>query len=237
MDQETNGTGKNAYAPPVYPTSPINSVSIMSNKELRARTREQLHGVWKKMAFAFLVVFLVHIPFYASIALNQLHPDVTAFIILHAVLYITSIVIAGPFYLGFAGYFLKRIRGEDIFIKNIFDGFKQFWRGFVLMLLTSIFILLWMLLLFVPGIIKSFSYSMVFFILHDNPEMKPNQALKESCRMMKGYKWKLFCLEFSFIGWGLLGILTLGVGYFWLCPYMYMSIANFYENLKASRKN
>jgi uncharacterized membrane protein len=67
--------------------------------------------------------------------------------------------------------------------------------------------------------------------------MKPNQALKESCRMMKGYKWKLFCLGISFIGWLLLGVLTLGIGYLWIFPYMYMSFANFYENLKTSQKN
>ncbi|GHV88197.1 membrane protein [Spirochaetia bacterium] len=241
MENETSATGENPYQPPEYPASSIVSDEkygiIQPNSVLRAYTREQLHGVWKKMAFAFFVIFLVYIPFYAGMVLNQIYPDVTAFTVIFWALYIVAMIIGGPFYLGFAGYFLKRIRGEAISTKNIFDGFKQFGRSFVLMLLTGIFTVLWMLLLFVPGIIKSFSYSMAFFILHDNPEMKPNQALKESCRMMKGYKWKLFCLEFSFIGWALLGILTLGIGYFWLYPYMYMSIANFYENLKTSQKN
>jgi uncharacterized membrane protein len=77
---------------------------------------------------------------------------------------------------------------------------------------------------------------MAFFILHDNPEMRPNQALKESSRMMKGYKWKLFCLQLSFIGWLMLGTLTLGIAYLWIAPYMGMSLANFYENLKESQK-
>jgi uncharacterized membrane protein len=210
---------------------------IQPNNILRAFAREQLHGVWKKMAFTFFVVFLILMPLYISSILDQLYPDVAVFSIAYVILYVIAVIIGGPFYLGFAGYFLKRIRGEDIFIKNIFDGFKDFSRSFLLMLLTFIFTFLWMLLLIIPGIIKSLSYSMAFFILYDNPEMKPRQALKESCRMMKGFRWKLLCLGFSFIGWILLGILTLGIGLFWLYPYMYISIANFYENLKISQKS
>ncbi|MDR2194145.1 MAG: DUF975 family protein [Treponema sp.] len=210
---------------------------IQSNHALRNSAKEQLHGVWKKMAFAFFVVFLIYIPLYISTVLNQLYADVAVFSILYAVFSIIYMIIVGPFCLGFAGYFLKRIRGEDIYTKNIFDGFKQFSRGFVLMLLTYIFTLLWTLVLIIPGILKSLSYSMAFFILYDNPEMKPNQALKESCRMMKGYRGKLFCLAFSFIGWLLLSVITLGIGLFWLYPYMCMSIANFYENLKTNQKD
>ncbi|MDR0785503.1 MAG: DUF975 family protein [Treponema sp.] len=210
---------------------------IQPNNVLRASTREQLHGVWKKMAFTFFVAFLIHIPLYISTILNQLYTEVAVFSITYAALAIIYMVIGGPFYLGFAGYFLKRIRGEDICTKNIFDGFKRFSHSFVLMLLTYIFTFLWTLILIIPGIIKSLSYSMAFFILYDNPEMEPRQALKESCRMMKGYRGKLFCLELSFIGWLLLGILTLGIGWLWLYPYMYMSIANFYENLKTNQKD
>jgi uncharacterized membrane protein len=210
---------------------------IQPNNVLRASTREQLHGVWKNMAFTFFVLLLIHIPFYTSMVLNQLYTEVAVFSIMYATLTIIYAVVGGPFYLGLVGYFLKRIRGENIYMKNIFDGFKHFSRGFVLMLLTYIFTFLWTLILIIPGIIKSLSYSMAFFILYDNPEMKPHQALKESCRMMKGYRGKLFCLYFSFIGWVLLSILTLGIGLLWLYPYMYMSIAHFYENLKIGQKN
>jgi len=52
--------------------------------------------------------------------------------------------------------------------------------------------------------------------------------------MMTGFKWKLFCLHLSFIGWAILAILSLCIGYLWLVPYMYASLANFYENLKAT---
>lgn len=210
----------------------VNYDVIQPNNVLRTSARENLHGVWKKTAFIF---FVIYTPLYVGTVLGQLYAEVAVFSIMHTAVVIIYITLGGPFYLGFAGYFLKRIRGEDAYTKNIFDGFRYFSRGFVLGLLTYVFTLLWSLLLILPGIIKSLSYSMAFFILYDNPEMSPRQALKESCRMMKGYRGKLFGLTLSFIGWFFLGLLALGIGQFWVYPYMHMSLANFYENLKTNQ--
>jgi uncharacterized membrane protein len=88
------------------------------------------------------------------------------------------------------------------------------------------------LLLIVPGIVKSFSYSMSYFILRDNPGMGSSKAITASRNMMKGYKGKLFGLYLSFLGWAILCVLSLGIGYLWLVPYMMQTIANFYEELK-----
>jgi len=87
----------------------------------------------------------------------------------------------------------------------------------------------------VPGVIKSFSYSMAPFILADNPGMKPLKAITASKRMMKGYKWRFFCLQFSFIGWACLAVLSVGIGFLWLYPYVYVSMAEFYETLKRGQ--
>jgi len=73
---------------------------------------------------------------------------------------------------------------------------------------------------------------MAFYILNDNPTLGAMDALKASKQMMKGYKWKLFCLQLSFIGWCLLSIFTLFIGLLWLIPYIQASIAAFYQNLK-----
>ena len=89
-----------------------------------------------------------------------------------------------------------------------------------------------MLLLIVPAIIAAFSYSMVFYILADNPDISPTNALKKSKEMMMGYKWKIFFLGLSFLGWALLAILTLGIGLLWLMPYIQVSTINFYEDIK-----
>jgi uncharacterized membrane protein len=91
-----------------------------------------------------------------------------------------------------------------------------------------------MLLLIVPGIIAAISYSQTFYILADDPGMDAISAIDKSKKMMRGYKWKYFCLGLRFIGWALLCILTLGIGLFWLDTYMQTSFAKFYDDVKAN---
>jgi uncharacterized membrane protein len=98
----------------------------------------------------------------------------------------------------------------------------------------TIFIILWTLLLIIPGIIMSLAYSMTFYILADNPDINPIDAIRKSREMMYGYKWKIFCLNLRFIGWGFLCIFTMGIGLLWLLPYMSVSFAKFYEEAKAN---
>jgi uncharacterized membrane protein len=208
---------------------------IQPNRTLRAYARGQLRGVWGQTALAYFVVSLVYLPSNIFSALNALNrfdvevpiPSLTA----HGFT-ILALVIAGPLYLGITGYFLKRMRSEPAGIQNMFEGLNRFGQGFALSFLTGLFTFLWLLLLIIPGVIKAFSYSMAFFIMNDNPGISPLEAIKQSRLMMKGYKWKLFTLYVSFTGWCLLGIASLFIGFFWITPYMYLSVANFYENLK-----
>jgi uncharacterized membrane protein len=91
--------------------------------------------------------------------------------------------------------------------------------------------------LIVPGIIKSFSYSQVYFILKDTPTISANEAITQSRKLMFGYKWKYFLLLLSFIGWGILSVITLGIGFIWLVPYMTASLAAFYDQLVKKQNN
>jgi len=116
-------------------------------------------------------------------------------------------------------------------IEDMFYGFQTFVPSFVLQLLTTIFVLLWLLLFIVPGIIKALAYSMAPYILADNPEMSGLDAINASKEMMQGHKGRLFCLLFSFIGWFLLAILTFGVGFIFLAPYVATAKAEFYQDL------
>jgi uncharacterized membrane protein len=227
---------------------------MQPNKVLRSCAREQLRGIWKKMAFISFVYLLILFPFNASGILNAIFEDSPAFSFWEIYSSIVLMILRGPFTLGFAGLYLSRIRGEAFSIKNLFDGFLKFGKSLVLGLLTTIFIFLWSLLFIIPGIIKRLSYSMAFYILHDNPDMKPLQALEKSEQMMDGYKGKYFALKLSFAGWllgiaavagGIMflpfawvslagGMLAVGIGLCWLWPYMDMTLALFYENLKTS---
>lgn len=137
-------------------------------------------------------------------------------------------------YIGYSNTFNQLLTcGDDRLTANMFSNtFKGYWRNvwacFLMMLFTS----LWMLLLIIPGIVKAFAYSMTPYILKDNPELTANQAINLSVKMMKGHKFDLFYLELSFIGWGILSVFTFGLGYLWLMPYMYTSIAAFYQDVK-----
>ena len=101
--------------------------------------------------------------------------------------------------------------------------------------MVTLYTLFWGLLLIIPGIIKSLAYSMTYFISKDHPEYSIDECIEASKRMMDGHKGELFVLYLSFIGWFLLGILTLGIGYLWLIPYMDTTIAHYYEELKAEQ--
>ena len=147
---------------------------------------------------------------------------------------IITLVITGPLTLGLTIVFSNLIKGEKAEIANVFDGFKNFVNSFLLYILNSIFTALWSLLFVIPGIVMSYAYSMSYYILKDNPELSANEARKQSIEMMRGNKWRLFCLDFSFIGWSLLSMFTFGILMLWVTPVMQASHAAFYESLKPA---
>lgn len=144
---------------------------------------------------------------------------------------IALLLIGGALALGMATAVLTTARRGEPKVGMLFSGFRRFGASLALYLLIGIFTFLWSLLLIIPGIVKAYSYSMSYFILADYPELSANDARKESMRIMSGYKWRLFCLDFSFIGWYLLCILTLGILTFWIAPYQQTARAKFYQEL------
>lgn len=142
-------------------------------------------------------------------------------------------LIYSPFSYGYYISLLKLVREKDTnMISQMFRNFANYKRAFFVPLIVFIYTILWSLLLIIPGIIKSLSYSMTYFISKDHPEYTINECIEESRHIMDGYKWKLFVLYLSFIGWILLGALTLGIAYLWIKPYMYITIVHFYEEIK-----
>ena len=143
-----------------------------------------------------------------------------------------------PISWGLAIIFLKAFRGTKSSLSNLFDGFQDFSRVFLTLFLQGLYILLWTLLLVIPGIVKGISYSMTAFVLADNPELKYDAAITRSSQLMKGHKMQYFWFALSFIGWYLLAALTLGIGFLWLIPYYHTAKAAFYhELLEEEQKN
>ena len=145
-----------------------------------------------------------------------------------------AILVTGPMSLGAAYVILKLARtGQKIDFKDLFRGFTQdIGQNILLGLLSSLFVALWSLLLIVPGIMKAYSYSMIYYIKADHPEYDWRTCLHASQEMTYGHKMELFVLDLSFIGWYILGTLCLGVGTLWVIPYHETAKALVYEQIK-----
>jgi uncharacterized membrane protein len=150
--------------------------------------------------------------------------------------FIISLIIGGPFALGLVFFSLSILRNKNPKFEQLFSGFNYFSKAFVANLLVMIFTFLWMLLLIIPGIIKSLAYSMTFYIIADNKNIEPSEAIDKSINLMDGHKWELFGLWLWFCLLGILCIFTIGIGFLWLAPYVGVRLANFYENIKSSRR-
>lgn len=193
---------------------------MFNRGELKTAAKDQLRGNWAKVGGLFLVILILMIGV-------QYVPFVGGLIYMLAIGAITlSMVIMS----------LKVYNGENLGIEDVFIGFKNWAKSLGLLIWQELFIFLWALLLIIPGIIKAYSYSMSMYVLADNPDIGIREAMNESKRITKGYKMDLFVLQLSFIGWGLLVPLTLGIGLFWFIPYVQVTQANAYKKiLEASR--
>ncbi|MDR0519567.1 MAG: DUF975 family protein [Clostridiales Family XIII bacterium] len=120
------------------------------------------------------------------------------------IMYLYQILVAGALTLGITQIYLRYRRMQQAPYELLFSGFSNYGRAFGLFFLQTLFILLWSLLLIIPGIIAFYRYRLAFCILADNPQISPLEAINISKGIMQGNKWKAFCLDLSFIGWYLL---------------------------------
>ncbi len=145
-----------------------------------------------------------------------------------------AILIFNPLEIGLRHYFLESTQMR-FHLENILRGFTggRYRNVVITMLLRNIYNALWYLLLIVPGIIKSYSYAMVPYLLAENPGIPPSRAIEMSIQITDGHKWKMFVLDLSFIGWFLLGALALGVGFLFVLPYSNTTHAQLYVALRT----
>lgn len=193
---------------------------MTSNAELRARARKTLgNGLFtNEWLFALL----------ASLIASAVIGFTSTFIIGFLIVGIVNIGI-GKYYLGRAR---RTVKHDDFMV--LIDGAKGDIGGNIILgLLIGIFTFLWSLLFIIPGIVKSYAYSMAYFIKIDHPEYTATQALDESQKIMKGNKMKLFLLDLSFIGWIILGALCFGIGTLWVTAYMEAAHAEFYRDING----
>ena len=194
---------------------------LTPNADLMRQAREALKGKWGVAVVGNLI-------FLAVSAGSQFLPWIGG---------VANLVLSGPLVLGLALFFLALSRGQEVQVSRVFDGFQRFVDALVTYLLMVLLIFLWSLLLIIPGIMAALSYALTFFLMADQPGLKGMEALKESQRLMKDNRWKLFCLFLRFLGWFLLGALTMGIGFLWILPYVQTTAARFYDDVRGTARD
>ena len=158
---------------------------------------------------------------------------VGAFVLVAGIGLVIKIFLVNPIKLGGVHFFTENIEAGPMPVGAIKSGFQNYGHNFVVLLLQDVYLTLWFLLLIVPGLIKAYSYRMVPYILAEHPEFSATEVITRSREMMNGHKWQAFKLDLSFLGWILLGALTLGlVNVFWTAPYMESAQAALYLKLR-----
>lgn len=174
---------------------------------------------------------------------DGLLPEIQA-VLVGAALYILAVavvmtvvffVLRSVVSLGYARFNLDLVdRRTEPQLGSLFANFPNWKNAVLTQLLQSLYVLLWSLLLVIPGIVASYSYAMTPYILAEEPELSPSEAIFRSRQMMSGNRLRLFCLQLSFIGWDILSSLTLGIGSLWLTPYKECARAAFYREVSGT---
>ena len=188
----------------------------MTRAQLKSMAKEQMSG---KLGVLIAIILIIGVVTFVVSAI----PVVGA---------IGAFIITPAFSLALCTIYLKVTKKEDIEISDAFKGFNKTGRALWLNILICFFTFMWSLLLVIPGIIKSYSYSMAYYVLADNPELTAREALARSKEIMKGHKFEYFVLQLSFFWWYVLVGITCGFASLYVAPYMSTTVTNFYNSIK-----
>ncbi|MBQ8753209.1 MAG: DUF975 family protein [Clostridia bacterium] len=197
-----------------------------------------LSGVTSILSFSFIFSMLPS--FYILDQMDMNDPTVffstffTSYLGTMGILLIFTLFVGGILQVGCMGWFMRFTRGESPAVGTLFNGFKMYGKSLGTVLLTNLYVFLWSLLFFIPGIVKGYSYMLAPYLICDNPHLTPSQAIALSKKLTAGYKWDLFVMQLSFFGWLYLAALTPFsiLGYIYVFPYYYTSLAGSYLSLK-----
>ncbi len=194
----------------------------MDRQQLKSTAKQQIKG---KIGILFLISLIIGL-------ISTLASLVLSLIPFGGL--ISSVFLSPAFSLSLVMVYLNLSNGASPAVDNTFWGFSDFWSAFKVQFLVGLFTFLWSLLLVVPGIIKSLSYSMAMYDLAENNGKPALACIDASRKLTEGHKMDLFVLGLSFFGWILLGVVTCGLAFIWVGPYMQTTYANTYNALKKN---
>ena len=191
----------------------------MIRSELKNEAKEQIKGRIGILFLIFLIISIIS-------AGCSIVPIVGWF---------ATIIIMPAFEISLCMIYLNLAKKEEISVGDVFKGFTITGKAVWLYIITGIFTFLWSLLFVIPGIIKSYSYSMAPFILAENNDLTAREALSKSKEIMNGHKFDLFVLQLSFFWWYMLEIITFGIASIYVVPYVLAATTNFYNKIKEQK--
>jgi hypothetical protein len=144
-----------------------------------------------------------------------------------AVLVITGILVGSFVELGYNRMIMLRVRGESVSFGMLFDCRKIWMNALMLRLLMAMKALLWTVFFVIPGIVALFNYALAPYLVAQDPLVSPPRAVYMSKYLMKGYRGKLARIVFGFAGWIFVGLITCGIGLFFVIPRMKAAVAIF----------
>lgn len=193
----------------------------MNRAELKSQAKQQIKG---KIGILFVIALIIAAISTAASFVLSLIPGIGPVA--------NAVIIAPALTLSMIRVYLNVSAGNTPEVKDSFSGFDDFWAAFKVNFLVGLFTWLWSLLFVIPGIVKAISYSMSMYVLAENKGKAALECIDESKKMTNGHKMDLFVLGLSFIGWMLLGVISCGIAYIWVLPYMQATYANVYNSLK-----
>ena len=223
----------------------------MSNKEIRLQARTALKNNTFKAILAFCIASLcgacggglsITFSYPEPQEAPPVQGDIPPLEILYPVLifagiflivyFLFALIVGSGVSVGYAVFNLDLVDGFTVRIGTLFSRFYQVGTAIRASLLIFVKVFFGFLLFFVPGVIASYRYAMVYHVIAENPGITAREALQKSRDIMRFNKWKLFCLHFSFIGWNLLEAITLGIAAYWVEPYRHAAVAAFYRDIR-----
>ena len=199
----------------------------ISNRDLMDRARLALRGRWGQAVVATLIyllclaVFQVRNPY-------GLFPRQSVWL---------SLLFGGPLHWGFNSYFLRFSRGQEVGYGELFSGFRHFGKSLLAYVSVLLLVALGLVLLVVPGIVFALQFGMIYYVMNDHPDLPVFEAMDKSKALMQGQKMRLFRLYLRFALIVLLCVITLGVALLWAIPYIQVTLAGFYEQLRAGKES
>lgn len=202
---------------------------MVSRRELKSRAKVQLgNKLWLCIGVTLFLFLLSGLGSFLSVEYSDTG--------VYAGYNIVTVLISGTLSVGLCRFLINVVNNDNPKFANLFSGFNIYLKTLGLYISMAVLTTIGMILLIVPGIIVAYGLSMAPYILADDNNKGVIEALKESWAMMKDHKFEYFVLEISFILWYLLGIITFGLAYIWIVPYVSLTQANYYLELKDNFK-